>query len=580
MEGDLGGQGPMDRQQSPITTLIALATISLTFLGVGPSGADAARSKTYRVPGGGTLSVPQASISRGATVEIRRGRGPKVPASRRSVATPVNFSVRGGRLLGPVKLTLPYRRPKHSFGMPDSVNVHLAFYSSKRKAWESVPARVNPRRHTVTATIRHFSWWNPFSWDWGSILLRLDQRVGELRGARTAPAKCNAPTPTPGWADVTTNNGADLPLRTCSEGDGDKAVVQIVNNRPYGVVLRYGAPVSFGWHQMPDEVGKGLGALFADKLVSPNELYIPPLQAASVGVPRGTWFNALFQASVTPKSLAADVINLVTGGIDEKLVRPLAVGELVRDCSTVLKPKLDGSVQIDKDVVGWIETISGCILKGLPAAARAGKLDNYTLDQLQKAASILRVVSKGAQFATYAGKIADLYVGTRADLQANATFNIRRRSDPPVDPGPGPAEQPPGTPTPTPAPTPPASPSPPSTPAARQITVDNRVTNGGSAMREDNPAYLSVATRNYCKRDGCALGSTDFGSGAVLTAECTVLGDRTTNGQDNSAVDDGNPGLYQSTRWYGIRWGDGRFGYVSEVWIASQDRGGVGLRNC
>jgi hypothetical protein len=99
-------------------------------------------------------------------------------------------------------------------------------------------------------------------------------------------------------------------------------------------------------------------------------------------------------------------------------------------------------------------------------------------------------------------------------------------------------------------------------------------------MREDNPAYLSVATRNYCKRDGCALGSTDFGSGAVVTAECTVLGDRTTNGQDNSAVDDGNPGLYQSTRWYGIRWGDGRFGYVSEVWIASQDRGGVGLRNC
>lgn len=79
-------------------------------------------------------------------------------------------------------------------------------------------------------------------------------------------------------------------------------------------------------------------------------------------------------------------------------------------------------------------------------------------------------------------------------------------------------------------------------------------------MREDTPAYLSTVTQDFCKRDNCALPGTDVGSGAVLTAECTVLGNRTTNGQDNSAVDDGNPGLYSSTRWYGIRSGDGRFG--------------------
>lgn len=99
-------------------------------------------------------------------------------------------------------------------------------------------------------------------------------------------------------------------------------------------------------------------------------------------------------------------------------------------------------------------------------------------------------------------------------------------------------------------------------------------------MREDAPAYLSTVTRNFCKRDGCALAGTDVGSGAVLTAECTTLGDRTTNGQDNSAIDDANPALYTSTRWYGIRWSDGRFGYISEVWIAGQHRGGLGLRSC
>jgi hypothetical protein len=125
--------------------------------------------------------------------------------------------------------------------------------------------------------------------------------------------------------------------------------------------------------------------------------------------------------------------------------------------------------------------------------------------------------------------------------------------------------------------TPPPSPPP---PTKRQMVVDNRVTNGPTAMREDSPAYLSTTMRNFCKRDGCALPGTDMGSGAVITAECTVGGNRTTNGQDNSTIDDGNPGLYTSTRWYGIRWGDGRFGYISEVWIRADFRGGLGLRSC
>lgn len=124
-----------------------------------------------------------------------------------------------------------------------------------------------------------------------------------------------------------------------------------------------------------------------------------------------------------------------------------------------------------------------------------------------------------------------------------------------------------------------ASPSP-QPPSTRQIVVDNRVTNGGSQMREDTPAYLSTVMQNFCKRDGCALPGTDMGSGAVITAECTAFGNRTTNGQDNSSIDDGNPGLYSSTRWYGIRWGDGRFGYISEVWIRADFRHGLGLRGC
>ena len=106
------------------------------------------------------------------------------------------------------------------------------------------------------------------------------------------------------------------------------------------------------------------------------------------------------------------------------------------------------------------------------------------------------------------------------------------------------------------------------------------VTNGGTQMREDTPAYLSTVTQNYCKSNGCALSGTDLNTGAQITAICQVQSARTTNGQDNSSIDDANPGLHQSNLWYGIRWGDGRFGYISEVWINAAHRGGLGLPGC
>ncbi len=49
---------------------------------------------------------------------------------------------------------------------------------------------------------------------------------------------------------------------------------------------------------------------------------------------------------------------------------------------------------------------------------------------------------------------------------------------------------------------------------------------------------------------------------------------------DTSAADDANPERFESTRYYGVRLGDGTFGYVSEVWVRAADRGGLGLPSC
>jgi hypothetical protein len=137
-----------------------------------------------------------------------------------------------------------------------------------------------------------------------------------------------------------------------------------------------------------------------------------------------------------------------------------------------------------------------------------------------------------------------------------------------------PASTPPGTAPPTSSPTTPL-------PSSRTLTVYNRVTNGPSAMREDTPSYLSSVTQNFCRTRGCMLSGTDvLNTGSTVTAECWALGDRTTNGQDNSAGDDSNPGLYETRLWYLIAWPDGRKGWLSEVWIQASERHGAGLARC
>jgi len=124
-------------------------------------------------------------------------------------------------------------------------------------------------------------------------------------------------------------------------------------------------------------------------------------------------------------------------------------------------------------------------------------------------------------------------------------------------------------------------PSPSVVPVRVQVTVSNLVTDGAGQMREDDePAYLSSRTVGSCRLKHCEIDGTKMSSGAVADAVCQLLGDRITNGQNDSAVDDENPGLFSSARWYGIRWPDGRQGYLSEVFLEPSDRGGRRLPDC
>ncbi len=76
------------------------------------------------------------------------------------------------------------------------------------------------------------------------------------------------------------------------------------------------------------------------------------------------------------------------------------------------------------------------------------------------------------------------------------------------------------------------------------------------------------------------IDGTMMSSGATLVATCQRQGSRMTNGEDSSAADDNNPGLYTSTLWYGARWPDGRTGFISEIFVRADHPGAFGLPGC
>jgi hypothetical protein len=111
------------------------------------------------------------------------------------------------------------------------------------------------------------------------------------------------------------------------------------------------------------------------------------------------------------------------------------------------------------------------------------------------------------------------------------------------------------------------------------VDVDNRVTNGRMVMQEDDvPAYLSTVAENHCA-NWCHVPGSDLRTGDRLGLVCQTVGQPTTNGNRQSPVDDANPALYESHLWY-YAVVDGKEGYISEVWISGDRRGGLGLPLC
>ena len=117
----------------------------------------------------------------------------------------------------------------------------------------------------------------------------------------------------------------------------------------------------------------------------------------------------------------------------------------------------------------------------------------------------------------------------------------------------------------------------------RVVTVQNKVAEGVDGLVEDHTsAYLSSALLPDCADEAnhCEVSNTSMSSGAAIIANCVSYSPfKMYNYNRSELLALANPDAASSNRWYrAVR--NGHVGYISEIYIVSHDRGGLGLPDC
>lgn len=483
---------------------------------------------------GADLIIPPGAMTVGAVVSAKFGKGPSgtwdwvkpLTAPVELISNPPN-AIHG-------LLTLEFPAPTPPQGVNPANLYNISTYNPATRAWTPYASQYDQARHMIVALIPHFSWWDPTTWDWTGIGARINQDVGEAVGRRaSAPTCTSAP---PAWVNILAGVTADpaVAVRACAQAQGNILDVEMVNNRPYGMVMQYGSTVKWGWHETGSSAKDIALNKLADALLGPNQLYLPPLGRASVGIfeTSGTSLPK-FKIGPTAASLYVDFVSYVA---DYLLGKIPVVGDCVEylaDFVTDMSP-----MAVRDNIVNSGE----CLLSSYKSEVASGALDQASVDQLASTLS-------GLESATLVGNLWQVYgaewqfldlfvdsvlVSDNSGLGAGFSVLAHYTYTPP----PTPPQNPPPTPvTPVPAPPAPVTPVPapptPVTPVPSQ-PVDAYSNYGqsnlwGHSMCRGNPAVpLSmpggVGTQTFTVPSGVAsLASAKIQiDPAPVTAQLTV----------------------------------------------------------
>lgn len=512
------------------------------------------KATTVDLGGGADLIIPPGAMTPGATVHATyQGTPGGTWTAMSPTSAPVKLvSDPPDAIHGLLTLEFPVPAGALAGGVDPATAFGISTYDDSSGTWTPVATAYDAARHMVVAQIPHFSWWNPFTWDYTQLFANITQGFGALVGTRAGAATCNN-TGAPGWVQMTPGivNGADLPIRACVQSQGDVLDIQIQNNRPYGQILTYGGPVKWGWHQEPNTPAETVEYALMDAALTPGELFIPPLGRASVGIfKQGPGATTSWRIAPTVGSVAAELFTFIAAPvITTGMAADVKCASLVLDTPTT---------QPDAATLrSALTNLGDCLEAGFLSQVASGAVDSVRVSKLGAQLTAIKKAAAVGELLTFGQavwRVADLLADNVAD-GSNPAFNgftLASRSEVIAAPA-APSSQPPAATQPVSPPPPPAPPvqAPPTQPAAappapQAVNVYDNYGPGaiGHAMCRGNPANgLSMpggtATQTFSVPQGVATltgAMIQVDPAPEVTAHLTVLVDGTALGSAAAAA--------------------------------------------
>lgn len=267
---------------------------------------------------GERLTIPVGAISGDAPVTATYTAAQTWPGNT-PASDEVTFSTTG-KITGSPVLSLRVPRSERPLALTGAL--HLAFRSPDTGEWTPYPAVFNAETNTMVALLTHFSTWRFWRWNWAGDLTHIGAALGHWAARRASSAPhCSSGPRLPAWYRTSSGiaNRPTLSVRSCIEGHAGRVLdVQLVNNRPYGLILTYGhAALKWGWHAPPHTLADVLRDAVGDRAARlVDGLYLPPLSRASVGIENlGAHQQQRFAIAPATGTILGDALGLSLGSL-------------------------------------------------------------------------------------------------------------------------------------------------------------------------------------------------------------------------------------------------------------------------
>lgn len=359
------------------------------------AGSGAPQGQVIELEGGGRVIVPAEAFPPGTQLEISVEGSPPTPGSRSSLTKPVDVSAGGEQPSVPVTLEFPYDPASVPNGVDPSTAMGVSTFDESAQEWRPLEVRFDLDRHVMIAVSPTLSWKWPWQWDWPAIGAGINQRAGELVGKRAPAAVCRRGTSVPGWVQSIGTTGDDaVALRTCAESENGALVIEMVNNRPYGVVMDIDAPTRWRWRAEPEDPAQLLATVMLDATLAKHEFYIPPLGRATIALKKGTWSSAQLTTEANAATVVTTYLTLAFGDLLTNEVARTVGGALAGSCMAgFVKTNADATVETLTDARTLLDSSMSCATQVLEGRVLDRAL---TPDQRGRAAGAYKALGKVA----------------------------------------------------------------------------------------------------------------------------------------------------------------------------------------